>query len=123
MGLLRAAGDFPLRAAVVRLRGMGRRGKREDSPPCPRPCRLSKADVEFVLRHLGVSNAQVSRWENDEDPIGPVADRLLRVISALSHGLDELRMIESLAAIDNKQSPLRVSVKHARSGWKAGAVA
>src|SRR5437868_9484375 len=32
-----------------------------------------------LAKHFGVDPATVSRWENNKDPIGPVADRLLRV--------------------------------------------
>ena len=42
---------------------------------------LGWSGSEFA-KHMGVAEETVSRWENDAAPIGPQADRLLRVLVA-----------------------------------------
>jgi len=53
--------------------------------------RLAAPEVRFLrkylgwsgadfAKHMGVDAATVSRWENEEQPMGPVADRLLRLM-------------------------------------------
>ena len=36
----------------------------------------------YFAKHMGVTDETVSRWENDAAPIGPQADRLLRLMVA-----------------------------------------
>jgi putative zinc finger/helix-turn-helix YgiT family protein len=92
-----------------------------------KPCRLTGAEIR-VLRnvlgwtavelaaHLGVSSSQVSRWENDREPVGPVADRMLRAILALREGMS--LSTDRLAAISKERRPLHATLRHARGGWK-----
>jgi DNA-binding transcriptional regulator YiaG len=92
-----------------------------------KPYRLTGAEVR-VLRnvlgwtavelaaHLGVSSSQVSRWENDREPIGPTADRMLRAILALREGVS--LSTDRLAAISRERRPLRATLRHTQEGWK-----
>lgn len=66
--------------------------------------------------HLGVSSSQVSRWENDREPVGPVADRMLRALLALREGVS--LSTERLASISAERHPLRATLRHTRAGWK-----
>lgn len=54
--------------------------------------RLTGAEIRFLrkylgwsgrdmARHFGVTPETVSRWENDKEPMGATADRLLRVLA------------------------------------------
>jgi len=91
-----------------------------------KPCRLTGAEIR-VLRHvlgwtavelaahLGVSSSQVSRWENDRDPAGPVADRMLRAIVALREGVS--LSTDKLASISAERRPLHATLLHTRAGW------
>ncbi|MEP7121422.1 MAG: helix-turn-helix domain-containing protein [Byssovorax sp.] len=92
-----------------------------------KPYRLTGAEIR-VLRnvlgwtavelaaHLGVSSSQVSRWENDREPVGPVADRMLRAILALREGMS--LSTDRLASIAKEPRPLRATLRHTRGGWK-----
>ena len=92
-----------------------------------KPYRLTGAEIR-VLRnvlgwtavelaaHLGVSSSQVSRWENDREPVGPVADRMVRAILALREGMS--LSTDRLAAIAKERRPLRATLRHTRDGWK-----
>lgn len=92
-----------------------------------KPYRLTGAEVR-VLRnvlgwtavelaaHLGVSSSQVSRWENDREPVGPIADRMLRAILALREGMS--LSTDRLAAISRERRPLQATLRHTRGGWK-----
>lgn len=68
-----------------------------------------------LAAHLGVSSSQVSRWENDREPIGPVADRMVRAILALREGMS--LSTDRLAAIAKERRPLRATLRHMRDGW------
>lgn len=96
-----------------------------------KPYRLTGAEIR-VLRnvlgwtavelaaHLGVSSSQVSRWENDREPVGPVADRMVRAILALREGMS--LSTDRLAAISKERRPLRATLRHARGGWRVETV-
>ncbi len=56
-----------------------------------KPAPLCGAEIRYLRKHvgwkavelaglMGVDKTTVSKWENDQDPIGPQSDRLLRVI-------------------------------------------
>lgn len=88
--------------------------------------RLVGAEVRFLRVHLGLISAElarrmgvspetVSRWENGKDTMGPVADRLLRLMVAG----DMPR--ERLAGIGDDPKPLTLVVRSGRAGWKAAA--
>ena len=76
--------------------------------------RLSGAEVRFLRSQLGYSGADfakvigvsastVSRWENEHEPIGPQADRLLRLMVATrdpqrNYELDQLANVRDTLA-------------------------
>ena len=69
-------------------------------------------------RHMGVAEETVSRWENDATPIGPQADRLLRLMVA-QVGLTMQYPTERLARIDPRRAlitRLELSVTHDQWG-------
>ena len=72
-----------------------------------------------LAKHFGVDPATVSRWENNRDPIGPVADRLLRLTVQAKSPLASFDVEEILDAIkkDSTESkPIRLTQK--RHVWK-----
>ena len=95
-----------------------------------RPGRLEPQEIRFLrkwrgwsgadfARHMGVDPATVSRWESVDNPqpMGPVADRLLRL--AVAHGEPaETYPVSTLTTIDgaaDRSALLRM--KASRSGW------
>lgn len=55
------------------------------------PARLTGAELRFLRKHLGLSGEEfgrylhtdktkISKWETEEDPIGPATDRLIRLL-------------------------------------------
>jgi putative zinc finger/helix-turn-helix YgiT family protein len=88
--------------------------------------RLVGAEIRFLRVHLGLPSAElarrmgvspetVSRWENGKDTMGPVADRLLRLMVAG----DMSR--EALAEIGDDPKPLNLIVRASGAGWKEAA--
>lgn len=56
------------------------------------PARLTGPQLRFLRKHLGLSGedlsrylhtdkTKISKWENEEDPIGPSTDRLIRLLA------------------------------------------
>ena len=78
---------------------------------------LGWSGVDFS-RHMGVSVETVSRWENDAAPIGPQADRLLRLM--VSQGrLTERYATERLIDIDaGKATTLRLEAEPRGTKWE-----
>jgi DNA-binding transcriptional regulator YiaG len=66
-----------------------------------KPYRLTGAEVRYLRKHLGMTGAEfaallpvdkttLSKWENDEDPVGEQSDRLIRmIVIGLGKGLKE----------------------------------
>lgn len=64
---------------------------------------------------LGVTPAQVSRWESGAMPISALADRLLRVLVASQWALP----VPELRGIDSKRAePVRLQIALGRKGWR-----
>ena len=91
--------------------------------------RLTGDEVRFLRKtlgwsgadfagHMGVAEETVSRWENDAAPIGPQADRLLRLIVAQ----DEFTArypTQRLCRIDPKKAKnTRLELKAGEDRWK-----
>jgi DNA-binding transcriptional regulator YiaG len=76
---------------------------------------------EELAQHMGVAPEAVVGWERSDEVIGPVADRLLRLLAArrLPHG-HELSD-EMLRHISEDTTPLQVEVKAERDGWSEAA--
>ena len=82
-----------------------------------KPYRLRGEDVRFLRKYLRmtgvefagllkVDKATLSKWENDEDKIGPQSDRLIRAVAlALGAGLKQRleEVVRSFPAIRDKQ--------------------
>ena len=78
---------------------------------------LGWSGVDFA-RHFGVTPETVSRWESGKKPMGPVAERLLRLCTATrapveDYGLDELQDVAE------DSGPAEMTLKTSRTGWKA----
>jgi putative zinc finger/helix-turn-helix YgiT family protein len=68
-------------------------------------------------RHMGVADETVSRWENDAAPIGPQADRLLRLMVAQGHPMARYPT-ERLARINpDRALATRLELVVTRSSW------
>jgi putative zinc finger/helix-turn-helix YgiT family protein len=94
-----------------------------------KPGRLAPAEVRFLRKHLGWSGAHfarhfgvapetVSRWENGT-PMGPQAERLLRVCATRLDPIDDYEALAELLdrrGQEPKGGPLRV--RHVELGWE-----
>jgi DNA-binding transcriptional regulator YiaG len=94
--------------------------------------RLTPAEIRFLRKHLGWTGAEfaahfgaaretVSRWENGSTPMGPTAERLLRMIVAnppahAAHSSGFLR-----PAVKSSPKPFHIGLKVANGEWKAKA--
>jgi DNA-binding transcriptional regulator YiaG len=75
---------------------------------------------EDLAEHMGVVAEAVSRWETGGEPIGPVADRLLRILVA-SKLPDSLPPIATVAHISPEVTPLELGVRAESDGWRQAA--
>ena len=95
--------------------------------------RLTAPEIRFLrkylgwsgagfARHMGVTPESVSRWENDRDPMGAVADRLLRLMVVTRVPVSEYAL-DTLAELEDEPAPARLRLEAARGGWRAEPVA
>ena len=95
--------------------------------------RLTGAEIRFLrkylgwsgadfAKHMGVTPESVSRWENERDQMGAVADRLLRLMVVTRAPVSEYPL-DTLAELEDEASPVRLRVEAARGGWRAEPVA
>lgn len=94
--------------------------------------RLSGAEIRFLRKHLGLSGADfarimgvdaatVSRWENEKDPMGTIAERLLRLLVVRGLSVEEYP-IETLADVAQDNTPIpKFSLHVEKQGWLADA--
>lgn len=89
-----------------------------------KPCRLNGDEIRFLRKHVGltqdelvkyipVDKTTVSKWENNEDPIGFQSDLFLRtVVMSLDEQLREgvPKLIQYFREVANKQKRVRVEV-------------
>lgn len=72
-------------------------------------------------KHMGVADETVSRWENDAAPIGPQADRLLRLMVAQGR-LTTSYPAERLTQIDPRKAKVtRLQVESRHDQWELSA--
>src|SRR5262245_36801656 len=82
--------------------------------------RLSGAEVRFLRKllgwsgvdfaeHMGTSAETVSRWENGSTPIGPQADRLLRLMVMTRDPIADYRRLDLLKTVA-KSRPAKVRI-------------
>ena len=87
--------------------------------------RLAPRESRFLREHLcwtetelanqlGVTPETVARWEKGEEPMGPVADRLLRMLAARELGIRAPRDLEAIASVE---APLDLRVRFGPEGW------
>ena len=100
-----------------------------------KPARLAGSEIRFLRKHLGLSSTDlarrmgttretVSRWEGGATPIGPLADRLLRVLVATTDPVGDCSVEAFLIGIRRGATPepTRLTLKpHGTRGWLAGA--
>jgi transcriptional regulator with XRE-family HTH domain len=68
---------------------------------------------------MGVTPSQVSRWEHDKDPIGAVADRLLRALVVIESPVTDYSR-EILATVDSDVAPQsEMRVRRVSNRWRA----
>ncbi|MBI4700537.1 MAG: helix-turn-helix domain-containing protein [Deltaproteobacteria bacterium] len=95
--------------------------------------RLTAAEVKFLrkhlawsgadfARHMGVAPETVSRWENGREPMGAVADRLLRLM-VVTQAPKPGYAIAALAELEDEPAPARLKLAADRSGWHTEPVA
>jgi putative zinc finger/helix-turn-helix YgiT family protein len=95
--------------------------------------RLTAAEVKFLRKHLGWSGVElakhmgvaaetVSRWENGREPMGAVADRLLRLM-VVNQAPKRDYAIDALAELEDEPAPARLKLAADRQGWHAEPVA
>ena len=93
--------------------------------------RLSGAKVRFLRKFIGYSGADfavrmgvsaetVSRWENDREPIGAVAERLLRLMVASEKRIESYETSTPSKIAENKPAK-RYEVTQLAGGWDAHA--
>jgi DNA-binding transcriptional regulator YiaG len=87
-------------------------------------CHLTGDEIRFLRKYLGMTGDQfcrllhvdrttLSKWENNNDPIGPQSDRLIRaVVMALGEGLKEKleETVRHFATIGDCCHPSRIRV-------------
>ena len=76
---------------------------------------------EELAQHMGVSPEAIARWEKNDDAIGPVADRLLRLLAARRLPRLDALSDEALTHISEDSGPLQVLVLAERDGWSEAA--
>lgn len=80
---------------------------------------LGWSGVDFAKR-MGASAETVSRWENGKTPMGPSADRLLRILVARETPVTEysVDVLAQVTADDKRAKPVRLEVTRGPKGWK-----
>ncbi len=78
---------------------------------------LGWSGVDFA-RHFGVTPETVSRWESGKKQMGPVAERLLRLVVATQAPVEDYG-VEDLGSVADEDVPAALTLKTTRTGWKA----
>lgn len=93
-----------------------------------KPARLAGVEIRYLRKHLGWSTRDfamrmgaaretVSRWEGGRTPIGPQADRLLRLLVVNEQPVADYSS-DSLTEIGTAEhTPIQVRLARDRSGW------
>jgi putative zinc finger/helix-turn-helix YgiT family protein len=95
--------------------------------------RLDAAEIRYLRKYLGWSGADfathmgmkpetISRWETSVEPIGPTADRLLRLMVATRDPVSEypLEMLTTITK-DHPAQAVRLGMTRDQEGWHAAA--
>jgi putative zinc finger/helix-turn-helix YgiT family protein len=90
--------------------------------------RLSGAEIRFLRKHLGLSAedfaltigvtaSTVSRWENEREPMGVVAERLLRLMALWGKPVAEYPL-EKLREVAQDSPVPRISARLTGKTWE-----
>ena len=78
---------------------------------------LGWSGVDFA-RRMGTTKETVSRWESGKLPMGPQADRLLRMLVAKNAPVEQYPVdVLSQVATDGPARPARVELEDGPKGW------
>ena len=94
--------------------------------------RLTPAEVRFLRKllgwsgtdfaeRIGVTPETVSRWETGAAPIGPTADRLLRLMVAFTRPIEKYSLDTLKEVAQEEPAPLRLGLRADERGWHAEA--
>jgi putative transcriptional regulator len=78
---------------------------------------LGWSGVDFAT-HMGMTPETISRWERGAEPIGPVADRLLRLMVATRDPVSDYPL-DTLATISKEQptKAIQLGLTRDKEGW------
>lgn len=90
--------------------------------------RLTGAEVRFLrkhigwsgvdfARHFGVTPETVSRWENDKEPMGAAADRLLRILAVRDQPVEAYPTEELSEVAQTEPVPFSLDATATSAGW------
>jgi putative zinc finger/helix-turn-helix YgiT family protein len=95
--------------------------------------RLNGAEIRYLrkylgwsgadfARHMGMTPETISRWEAGSEPIGPTADRLLRLMVTTRGPVTEypLEMLTTITK-DSSANAVRLGLTRDHDGWHATA--
>ena len=96
-----------------------------------KPARLAGPEIRFLRKvlgwsgtdfaqHMGISAETVSRWETGATPIGPQADRLLRLMVMTTDPVSDYRKLDLLKQVGRaKPAAVRMVAKAGKGGnWR-----
>ncbi|MGH7726779.1 MAG: type II TA system antitoxin MqsA family protein [Candidatus Eiseniibacteriota bacterium] len=89
---------------------------------------LAPPEIRYLRKHLGFSGEEfahrmgvrresVSRWETGKEPMGPVADRLLRLMVVTQEPVAEYAL-DRLAQIKRVAKAARLTMLEGETGWE-----
>lgn len=95
--------------------------------------RLSGEEVRFLRKYMGFSGGDfaarmgvdpstVSRWENGHEPIGSLADRVLRLMVVRDRPVEEYPLDELIHIVEKEKHGL-IGLRADRQGWHESPVA
>jgi putative zinc finger/helix-turn-helix YgiT family protein len=93
--------------------------------------RLTPAEIRYLRtflgwteadlsHHMGVDESLVSHWESGEQPPGPVADRLLRLLVARSEPESDYPLSQLIGVTQEESQPHRLGLRVDAQGWQPG---
>jgi DNA-binding transcriptional regulator YiaG len=100
-----------------------------------KPARLVSAEIRFLRKvlgwsgadfaeHMGTSAETVSRWETGATPMGPQADRLLRLMVLTKDPVADYRKLDLLRTVARaKPVAVRMIAKSGKRGWRVQSAA
>lgn len=91
--------------------------------------RLTPAEIRFLrktlgwsgadfARHIGVDAGTVSKWENGAVRMGPIADRLLRLMVAHGQPVGDYSVDRLAEVADEEATSTRIGMKANDKGWQ-----